>query len=131
MAEVNKDFDDGKPWVGFDFDGTLCVYPYYEPATHGANLERMVTTLRAFIDQGIKCKIVTARAAFPHQKKVVEDWMRENGISQDGAPLEVTDKKDYMMVCLFDDRAVTINPVTGECETNPAEVARMIGGIRG
>lgn len=129
MPEVNKDFDNGKPWVGFDFDGTLCAYPYYEPAKHGPNLIRMVAVLKQFIKQGVKCKIVTARAAYPHQKDVVENWMRENEISQNGVLLEVTDKKDYMMFALFDDRAITVNPVTGEVESNPAEVARMIGGI--
>lgn len=120
------EFDDGRPWVGFDFDGTLTQFPYAEGLPCGPDHPKMINVLKTFIDNGVICKIVSARAAIPYLKKGIEMWLADHGLPC----LQVTDKKDFMMMALFDDRAITVNPYTGEVETNPDEVSRMMFGLK-
>ncbi len=83
------------PWVGFDFDGTLAVEHTFEP------VKPMVDRLRKYLKQGTECRILTARGNDPAGINLVKTWLREQGLPN----LQVTSKKDYQMIVLYDDRA--------------------------
>lgn len=113
-----------KGWVGFDFDGTLCQFPYPDGLPYGPNQPKMVGILRNFIAAGAAVKIVTARASDPYTRASVNDWLRKN----DFPAIPITDKKDWTMLALFDDRAITVDPITGEVMTDIDSVSRMLKG---
>jgi FMN phosphatase YigB (HAD superfamily) len=99
------------PWVGFDFDGTLAHSETAEP------IEKMVDLAKAFLAQGKKVKILTARVASiqsaqhrKQEREFIQKWTRKHI----GRQLEVTSEKDHLMLRLYDDRAVQIKRNTGE-----------------
>lgn len=109
-----------EPWVGFDLDGTLAEYNGWHGVMHiGAPVERMVAVVKAHLSAGIECKIVTARVAgrSPYEagtralaREVIQKWLVEEA----GLPkLDVTSEKDYYMVRLYDDLAVSVQRNTG------------------
>jgi hypothetical protein len=83
------------PWVGFDFDGTLAREYTFEP------IKPMVDRLRTYLGNGTECRILTARGNDPDGINLVKTWLRENDLPD----LQVTSKKDYQMIVLYDDRA--------------------------
>lgn len=103
-------------WVGFDFDGTL--------ADKELNpVPRIIKALRQLLQQGIPCKIVTARADRSrleyHQRiRKVQDFLENNDLP----PLEITNEKDTDMLALFDDRAISV-------EQNSGEILGMSSGV--
>lgn len=55
---------EGKPWYGFDLDGTLAVYDKWEGIDHiGEPVKPMVDLIKKMHDEGKVVKIVTARVA--------------------------------------------------------------------
>lgn len=109
------------PWVGVDLDGTLAWYnSEYVPGEIGPIIEPMKRVVLDLIDQGYKVKIFTARVfsdndtqrAQEVQKNysAIKAWLRKNGLPD----LEITCVKDYMMVELYDDRAVQVEFNTGK-----------------
>jgi hypothetical protein len=95
-----------KGWHGVDLDGTLAIH---DPAAFaidkiGAPVEPMVRRVKAMIAAGWTVKIMTARAADLSAHAVIHAWLLENGLPV----LEVTDRKDFDMVRLWDDRAVAV-----------------------
>jgi len=103
-------------WIGFDFDGTLAREYTLEP------VKPMVDRLRTYLRNGTECRIVTARAGDGDGILLVKGWLREHDLPD----LAVTDKKDYQMIILFDDRARQVIPntgyVIGEEESTPNEI---------
>ena len=95
-------------WIGVDFDGTLAVYGV-GPGADGAPVPAMLARIKQWVDQGIEVRIVTARAECPIQTGRVEDWLIDHGLP----PLIVTNKKDFGMIQLWDDRAVAVEANTG------------------
>ncbi len=91
------------PWIGFDFDGTLAVEYTFEPVVP------MVERLRAYLNEGAEVRILTARANDPQGTKLVKNWLKKNDLPD----LEVTNKKDYQMIVLYDDRARQVIQNTG------------------
>lgn len=91
-------------WIGVDFDGTLAKGLGGEPVS------KMVDKILGWIDAGIEVRIVTARGSCEDDREEVRAWLREHGLPM----LEVTDKKDYQMLQLYDDRARQVLPDTGE-----------------
>lgn len=85
-------------WVGVDFDGTL--------SNHGAPVPRMVARVREWLVAGANVRLLTARTDYAH--------LREWCVFHLGHELPVTDRKDSMMIALWDDRAVQVVPNTGE-----------------
>ncbi len=83
------------PWVGFDFDGTLAKEHTFEP------IKPVVDRLWKYLKNGTECRILTARGNDQHGINLVKTWLREQGFPD----LEVTSKKDYQMIVLYDDRA--------------------------
>ena len=55
---------DGKPWTGFDLDGTLAVYDEWEGIDHiGSPIKPMVDLIKKLHEQGERVKILTARVS--------------------------------------------------------------------
>lgn len=97
-------------WIGFDLDGTL--------ARHGSGdgiggigepIQPMLKRLMSYLKVGVRCKIFTARADDFRQVRMVQRWL----VSQGVPPLEVTNKKDYLMIYNYDDRARQVVPNLG------------------
>jgi hypothetical protein len=100
-------------WIGVDLDGTLAQYDEWQGVEHiGAPVEKMKALVLDLIAQGKTVKIFTARAAgptAPMAKKYIRLWLQRNGFPD----LEVTNVKDQQMETLYDDRAIQVEPNTG------------------
>ena len=106
----------GEGWIGVDLDGTLAFYDGWKDATRiGLPIPKMMARVRAWIDEGRKVKIVTARVA-PGKgdeqqcRDAIAAWLDKHGL----AALEVTHAKDHKIIELWDDRVVQVIPNTGE-----------------
>jgi hypothetical protein len=63
-----------------------------------------------WLAKGVEVRIVTARAADERATPVIHAWLVDvAGLP----PLAVTDRKDYKMLQLWDDRCVQVIPNTG------------------
>jgi hypothetical protein len=97
-------------WVGVDFDGTLAQYEEWRgPTELGEPILPMIQRVRRWLDDGIEVRIVTARANLDESVKAIGLW----SIKYLGQPLVVTDQKDFAMIEIWDDRAVTVERNTG------------------
>lgn len=99
----------GAGWIGVDLDCTIAVYPPDNGQEIGTPIAPMVSMIRAWLAKGVEVRIFTARASLPDQVMLIKKWCREHI----GQELEVTNKKDFQMVELWDDRAVRVIPNTG------------------
>lgn len=107
-------------WIGVDFDGTLAEY-HGISSVLGKPIVPMVERVKAWISQGIEIRIVTARVCSKHdptyvsiRRKQIEHWC----IMHIGQVLPVTSEKDFAMVALYDDRAITVEHNTGRILVN-------------
>ena len=97
-------------WIGVDFDGTLAEYHGFVPGGRfGSPIPLMFERVKAWLAQGVAVRIVTARAADPDEANKVQDWCERHGLPR----LPVTDRKDFSMIELWDDRAVSVEFNTG------------------
>jgi hypothetical protein len=114
-------------WIGVDLDGTLAHYEKWGMWNEiGAPIAPMVERIRGWLDERRVVKIFTARVGIengtclvtgrPFTKmdvsNVIQDWCHRN-VRLNWRP-EVTATKDYLMVELWDDRAVQVIPNTGQ-----------------
>jgi hypothetical protein len=120
-----------KAWIGVDLDGTLAHYDEWRGPDHiGEPVPAMVERVKKWIEmygpEGVK--IFTARVDggevalsmgnkegehfkdVERMKQLIRDWCQKHI----GVRLEVTNKKDYGMIALWDDRAVRVIPNTGQ-----------------
>lgn len=102
-------------WIGVDLDGTLAIYDGWQGPEHiGEPIAPMVERVKGWLSSGYDVKIFTARVSHPEQAPLVRaaimKWLAETGLPQ----LEVTNIKDYAMLELWDDRAVQVEPNTGQ-----------------
>ena len=100
--------------VAFDLDGTLAEHGKYQGPDHiGTMIQKMKDILIEWLKQGYRVKIMTARMGHAESRDeartIIQDWLEANGLPR----LEVTCKKDYKMIRLYDDRAVQVIPNTG------------------
>ena len=98
--------------IGIDFDGTLSTHGV--PDSNSVPIKPTVELVKCLLCLQIPVKIITARACSNNPErdehiKYVQDWCLKNI----GQILPVTAEKDYEMVCLIDDRAVTVHNNTG------------------
>lgn len=100
-------------WIGVDLDGTLAHYEGYDAGRIGKPVEPMLERVKKWIAQGIEVRIVTARADAEEDVARIEDWLESVGIPG----LAVTNQKDYRMIELWDDRAVSVEMNTGRILT--------------
>ena len=119
-----------KGWIGVDLDGTIAEYHGWVNTFHiGKPILPMVERVKRFIAEGIEVRIFTARVdggevGAQHGvdpeivqryrdvqaiKEMIQTWCEEHI----GIRLEVTNKKDYGMILLYDDRCVQVEPNTG------------------
>ena len=116
-------------WIGVDLDGTLAEYHGWESEEHiGEPIPPMLARVKAWLAAGIEVRIFTARVdggesaaavGNPNAEKFrdvervkgfIERWCEKHI----GQKLPITNRKDYGMVELWDDRAVQVRPNTGE-----------------
>jgi hypothetical protein len=115
LDTLKKDIAPGsheeKPWIGVDFDGTLCTYDGWKGPLHvGEPVPLMMDHVKEWLAKGIRVKIVTARATLgPIQVALVRLWMAYYGLPD----LEITATKDRFMLELWDDRAIQVEKNTG------------------
>lgn len=107
-------------WIGVDFDGTLAEYDRWRGVEHcGAPIPLMVARVKEWLAAGNEVKIFTARVYSDGTPKRDADVMiARTAIAQwclehIGQVLEITNIKDFGMIELWDDRAVSVMKNTG------------------
>ena len=114
-------------WIGVDFDGTLATYEGWQGVKAGKPIQLMVDRIKTWLADGKEVRIMTARVSSRNEqnrlrhgeslweaeahRKLIEDWCLE----YIGQKLPVTAEKDFEMVELWDDRAVTVELNTSRC----------------
>ena len=112
-------------WIGVDLDGTLAHYEGWNGGAIGRPIPLMVDRVKAWLAQGVDVRIFTARVAgqplagmsddpefvcpIDAQRRMIQDWCEEHI----GHRLSVTHQKDFAMIELWDDRAVSVKANTG------------------
>ena len=96
--------------IAVDLDGTLAKRT--TGGEIGAPIRAMVDRVKQWPDAGREVVIFTARAETQHRQ--VQSWLQSNGMPM----LNVTNIKDSEMIELWDDKAIRVEPDTGEpCST--------------
>jgi len=119
-------------WIAVDLDGTLAEYHGWVNTFHiGEPIPLMVERVKKWLAEGMDVRIFTARvdggevagAAGDVDEETVQRYRDVAAITemvQDwcekyvGRRLPVTNKKDYGMIELWDDRCVQVVPNTGQ-----------------
>ncbi len=97
-------------WIGVDLDGTLAEYHGWQGANHiGRPVPLMANRVRQWIISGIDIRIFTARANIPEQIPPVEAWCEKHF----GKIFPITNRKDFEMIALYDDKCIQLVPNTG------------------
>ena len=95
-----------------DLDGTLAHYNGWKGPHHiGEPVPKMMKLVRGWLKKGWNVKIMTARATDGDSVSAIAVWLDKHCLPQ----LEITDRKDFHMIALFDDRAVAVQPNIGTC----------------
>lgn len=109
-------------WIGVDLDGTLAEYHGWKGELHiGEPIPLMVNRIKQWLADGHEVKIFTARCAeaetnsdgSKHDVEAVCKAIGDYTEKHVGQRLEVTNKKDFAVIELWDDRAVQVIPNTG------------------
>lgn len=118
-------------WIGVDLDGTLAEYHGWVNTFHiGEPIPAMLDRVRSWLADGRDVRIFTARidgggatSKMGVDPEVVKKYENVEAITEMiqnwtekhlGVRLAVTNKKDYAMVELWDDRCVQVIPNTGK-----------------
>ena len=99
-------------WIAVDLDGTLAHYDGWVSPLHiGEPIPNMVKRVKKWLSEGVEVRIFTARAWKADEKEMsfIQDWVEKHI----GVRLAVTCTKDYGMIELWDDRAVSVKSNTG------------------
>jgi hypothetical protein len=99
-----------------DLDGTLAVYDGWKDGAIGEPVPEMLFRVRKWLADGVAVRVVTARAGVPEQVDAVRAWLDSLELHD----VAITDRKDFAMIELWDDRAVAVEQNTG----------RVLGGGR-
>lgn len=104
-------------WIGVDLDSTLAHYEGWNGGEIGQPIAPMMDRVRHWLADGVEVRIMTARACQREDRELqitrVQDWLEKHGLPR----LKVTAEKDFRMICLWDDRAVSVEPNTGRVLT--------------
>lgn len=95
-----------------DLDGTLAEHDpdaKFDPEHIGPPIPAMLERVKAWLAQGDKVVIFTARAAEPANIPPIKAWLKEAGLPD----LEVTSQKTPEMEEFWDDRAVAVEQNVG------------------
>lgn len=104
-------------WIGVDLDGTLALYDGWKGADQiGPPVPLMLQRVIEWLAMGHEVRIVTARVCRAQTAedreaagRAIEAWCQQHL----GRVLKITAEKDFGMVTLYDDRAVTVEQNTG------------------
>jgi hypothetical protein len=107
-------------WIGVDLDGTLAKYEGWKGTHHvGEPIPLMVQRVADWLGEGREVRILTARVSHngtakrmleaDESRQAIRQWCLDTF----GQYLPVTNEKDFRMVMLWDDRAVTVEMNTG------------------
>ena len=96
-----------KQWIACDLDGTLAERT--TSGTIGKPIKPMWARVQQWIDDGYDVRIFTVRAVNAASVREVKAWLRLHGLPQ----LDVTNIKAPGLLALWDDRAVRVEPDTG------------------
>lgn len=96
-------------WIGVDLDGTLAYYDGAMGHNIGHPLKPMLARVKDWLASGVEVRIFTARAGDPSQLPHIRAWLQQQGLPE----LAITDRKDFGMVALYDDKAIRIQRNTG------------------
>lgn len=97
-------------WIAVDFDGTIAQYTHWRGPYHmGEPIPKMVERVKAWLAAGVEVRIMTARADDQGCVMLIRQWCDYHV----GQELAVTNKKDYKMIEIWDDRAVQVEQNTG------------------
>ena len=108
-------------WIGVDLDGTLAEATSWQGMSHiGPPVPLMMRRVQQWLSKGMRVKIMTARAGDPEGVVATQAWLKANGLPE----LEVTDKKDFGMIELWDDRAIQVVQNSGICFLGTSYFAR-------
>lgn len=108
-------------WIGVDLDGTLAESTTWQGMEHiGPAVPLMLRRVRLWLEKGLRVKILTARAGDPIGVVATQAWLKANGLPD----LEVTDRKDFGMIELWDDRAIQVVQNRGICFLGTSYFAR-------
>lgn len=120
-------------WIGVDLDGTLAHYDGWKGADHiGPPVESMLARVKQWIKDGRDVRVLTARVSHDGSAaRMVEAQMAMIHIMgwcalHVGTVLPVTCTKDYAMIELWDDRAVTVLPNLGRTCCEHAKAASQV-----
>jgi hydroxymethylpyrimidine pyrophosphatase-like HAD family hydrolase len=117
-------------WIGVDLDGTLARYDGWKGSEHiGEPIPEMVRKVKEMLADGCEVRIFTARV-YPHWwaasgtldeesvqipdspariAHLIREWCR----THIGQVLDVTCRKDFGMIMLYDDRCTYVFPNQG------------------
>ena len=103
-------------WIGVDFDGTLAEYHGPGNAFIARPVTPMVERVKKWLEEGKEIRIITARVSSkvePYARNIALLFIGAFCKKYIGRMLEVTAEKDYEMLELWDDRAVSVETNTG------------------
>lgn len=113
--------ESNEPWVGVDLDGTLAEAGKWISVSHiGPPVPLMMHRVLAWHQKGVRIKIMTARAGDEEGLAATKKWLSEHGLPD----FEITNKKDFDMIELWDDRAIQVIHNTGMCFLGTSFFAR-------
>lgn len=106
--------DSKKRTIAVDLDATLAYYEEWEsPTKIGKPIKPMVDRVKAWLADGCKVWIFTARMANTETREAVEKAIGDWTLEHIGERLPVTATKLYSFSEIWDDRARRVKPNTG------------------
>lgn len=97
-------------WIGVDLDGTLAKYSGQIDGPIGKPVPAMLNRVKSWLEDGREVRIFTARADSTLERIKIQRWLEDNDLPS----LAITNKKDWEMQELWDDRAIRVEYNTGE-----------------
>jgi hypothetical protein len=99
-------------WIGIDLDGTLAHYRSRSGIESIGNIiGPMQARVEHWLTTGFEVRIFTARATDPLLTEITQQWLQATGLPA----LDITNRKDFDLLQIWDDRAVQV-------KTNSAEL---------
>jgi len=115
-------------WIGVDLDGTLA---YHDPQQGidpiGKPIEAMLFRVQQWLAEGVEVRIFTARAAETELIDPVKKWLKHVGLPD----LAVTNRRDYGLLQIWDDRAIQLETNTAELLTPKQHINLSVSGWMG
>lgn len=113
-------------WIGVDLDGTLAEYDGWQGIDHiGAPIPPMQRLVKFLLRAGADVRIFTARMQEPDAEVYINAW----SLKHFGRVLPATNRKDFGMALLLDDRAYRVGFNTGEFAQTTPTVMDLLAAV--